>query len=86
MLGRSWRSATWVAIASAALMTSSCTSTTPKLHDKFDNFAYPYPGQTGTVAISATSNGKVLGPVKGPSITTTCQSEGVNWNAWVGGS
>jgi hypothetical protein len=46
----------------------------------------PFNGQTGGVVISATSNAKVLGPVKGPSITTACQSEGVNWNAWVGGS
>jgi hypothetical protein len=46
----------------------------------------PFDGQTGAVVISATSTAKVLGPVTGPAITTTCQSEGVNWNAWVGGS
>ena len=49
----------------------------------------PFNGQTGPVVISATTsngNGSVMGPVTGPDITTTCQSEGVNWNAWVGGS
>ena len=46
----------------------------------------PFDGQTGAVVISVTSNAKVLGPVTRPAITTTCQSEGVNWNAWVGGS
>lgn len=46
----------------------------------------PFNGLTGAVIISATSNGQVLGPVAGLAITTTCQSEGVNWNAWVGGS
>src|SRR5690349_14210337 len=48
MLGRSSRSATWVAIASAALMTWSCSTRNPR-HEKFDNFAYPDPGQTGTI-------------------------------------
>src|SRR5579862_1875537 len=50
MLGRSSRSATWVAIASAALMTWSCSNRSPRSHEKFDNFAHPDPGQTGTIA------------------------------------
>jgi len=47
----------------------------------------PFNGQTGGVTISATmEDGSTLGPVSGPSITTVCHPNGVNWNAWVGSS
>lgn len=65
MLGRSSRSATWVAVASAALMTWSCSTKSPMSHEKFDNFAYPYPGQTG--AIGEDMEKQIIPPGSEPS-------------------
>ncbi|KAI9759632.1 MAG: hypothetical protein M4579_002200 [Chaenotheca gracillima] len=52
-----------------------------------NHFSVPFNGQTGPVSFTMTRNGAPVVPaVTGPDISTTCPSQGTNWNAYVGGN
>lgn len=44
----------------------------------------PFDGRTGTVVISVSREDTIILQQTGKSISTTCQSDISNWNAWTG--